>query len=212
MHVIDTDPAVLRQSADLAHHAYEQSIIHIEAEIKGVIPELMETLTPEGPFGYTIMPEVHPDGSVRLPIITTREGHQRRLHDDSRVERVAQCVAPYRNPRVVVHVSGQHLPWSLEGELVSKVRPTKRWRCSHQVSARGITGELVWVRVPRSRLGGDSTASGDDVEEMFLREQVFLLHKRYLDALRAEDLGGVLETLHDGAASALRTTWTRPAR
>ena len=68
---IDTDPEVLRQMAATTRHAYEQSITHVEAEIKGVIPELMETLTPEGPYGYTILPEVHPDGGVRLPIITT---------------------------------------------------------------------------------------------------------------------------------------------
>ena len=58
----------------MSRHAYEQSITHVEAEIKGVIPELMETLTPEGPYGYTILPEVRADGSVGLPIITTREG------------------------------------------------------------------------------------------------------------------------------------------
>ena len=54
-----------------ATHAFEQTQTHIDAEIVGDIPPLMETLAPEGPYAYTLMPEVHPDGSVKIPILST---------------------------------------------------------------------------------------------------------------------------------------------
>ena len=74
MKAIDTDPTFLRQLGETTAHSYDQSITHIEAEMKGVIPELMETLTEDGPYGYTITPEVLADGGVKLPVISTREG------------------------------------------------------------------------------------------------------------------------------------------
>ena len=74
MKAIDTDPTFLRQLGEITAHSYDQSITHIEAEMKGVIPELMETLTENGPYGYTITPEVLADGGVKLPVISTREG------------------------------------------------------------------------------------------------------------------------------------------
>ena len=116
MQVIDTDPNVLRQAADVSRHAYEQSMTHVEAEIKGVIPELMETLTPEGPYGYTILPEVRADGSVGLPIITTREGI-REAYQLIRGMSELLSVTPLTEIRgFVVHVSGQPLPRAAEGE------------------------------------------------------------------------------------------------
>ena len=74
MRAIDTDPMILRQIGETTAHAYDQALTHIEAEMKGVIPALMETLTENGPYGYTITPQVLPDGGVSLPVISTREG------------------------------------------------------------------------------------------------------------------------------------------
>src|SRR5262245_15010114 len=73
MPVIDTDPGLLRDSSQAALHSAEQALTHVEAEIVGRIPELMDTLRSEGPYGYTIIPEVHQDGTVRLPVLSTAE-------------------------------------------------------------------------------------------------------------------------------------------
>ena len=73
MRVMNVDAEVLRGGTAQATHAFEQTRIHIDAEIVGDIPPLMETLAPDGPYVYTLMPEVHPDGSVRIPILSTRE-------------------------------------------------------------------------------------------------------------------------------------------
>ena len=70
----------------------------------------------------------------------------------------------------------------------------------------GITGELVWLRVPRERLGAPGDGDGDVTvdDPLLAREQVFDQYTRYLDGLRANDVAAVIEALHDGAASAVR--------
>src|ERR1700729_4337795 len=76
MSAIDVDAGILRNTAAASAHAYEQTIKHVEAEItaaNGALEPLIDTLTAQGPYAYTILPEVHPDGSVKLPILTTRE-------------------------------------------------------------------------------------------------------------------------------------------
>jgi hypothetical protein len=70
------DPSILQVMAAASGHAYAQSIWHIEAEIAAVngdLEPLYATLTEEGPYAYMVMPELRPDGTVKLPRITTRE-------------------------------------------------------------------------------------------------------------------------------------------
>ena len=76
MAALDVDAATLETIAAASAHAFEQAIVHVEAEIKaadGNYEPLLATLTDDGPYAYTIIPEVRPDGSVKLPILTTRE-------------------------------------------------------------------------------------------------------------------------------------------
>jgi hypothetical protein len=73
MRVIDIDAGLLREGAEAAAHAAEQTTIHIEAEMVGLVPGLLETLKDEGPYAYSLLSDVGPDGSVTLPILTTRE-------------------------------------------------------------------------------------------------------------------------------------------
>ena len=78
MSSIDIEPGVLEAVAAASGHAYEQAITHIEAEFaaaNGLYEPLLATLTPEGPYAYTLLGQVRPDGSVKLPILTTRDEH-----------------------------------------------------------------------------------------------------------------------------------------
>jgi hypothetical protein len=199
---MDTDPGLLRHLAATTMHAHHQSITHIEAEIKGVIPELMDTLKAEGPYGYTILPEVHPDGGVTLPIITTRDG----------IRQAYELVRGMSDLLAVNPLTEIRGTWYTFQDNVSygQLKGTDQ-RGAHQTlalfpssSATGITGELVWVRVPRSALGGGSLVEAAAKDEMHLREEVFQLHERYLNALQLGDVDGVLEPLHDRVASAIR--------
>lgn len=201
MHLIDVDPDMMRRHAEAVDHAYEQSVTHVEAEIKGVIPELMETLTPEGPYGYTIVPEVHPDGGVRLPILSTRE----------EIEAAYRMIRGASNLLTVTPLTEIRGTWYTFQDNISRgeLKSTGD-RGAHRTLAMfpsgkrtGITGELVWIQVPPSVLGG---GEGVEVpsEEMFRRENVYLQHERYLQALQVGDLDGVLATMHDRVASAVR--------
>ena len=202
MDVMNIEPAILQQTAEACRHATEQTAIHIAAEIQGLIPELIATLTPEGPYAYTILPEVCPDGSVRLPVLTT-SAEIREAYTMIRGASALLSVVP------LTEIRGE---WYTFQDSISRgeIRATGQ-RGATQTAAlfpsgrgTGITGELVWVRVPRSRLGTHRDEAAPVVDEMFVREAAFLLHERYLDALRRADVDGVLETLNDGVASAIR--------
>jgi hypothetical protein len=208
MQVIDTDSEFLRQAAEVSRHAYVQSITHVEAEIKGVIPDLMETLTPEGPYGYTILPEVRADGSVGLPIITTYEG----IRDAySLIRGMSQLlsVTPLTEIRGAWYTFQDNLSRGRLKENGYEGPPHQTLALFPSGAGTGITGELVWIRVPRSRLGGsgvpgDDEASNDTLSVALEREKVYQRHCQYLDALRGSDLEGLLSTLHEKGASALR--------
>jgi hypothetical protein len=73
MQLMQIEPDLLQGVADAADYAAEQTRIHIIAEIRGSIPELMETLSPDDPYPYAILPEVRADGSVHLPVLHSRE-------------------------------------------------------------------------------------------------------------------------------------------
>jgi hypothetical protein len=199
---IDTDPDLLRRLAATTMHAHDQTTTHVEAEIKGVIPELMDTLKAEGPYGYTIMPEVHPDGGVKLPIITTREGI-RQAYELVRGASDLLAVNPLTEIRGTWYTFQDNVSYGqLKGTDQRGAHETLALFPSS--SAPGITGELIWVKVPRSALGGGPPVEAAAGEEMHLREEVFQLHERYLDAFQLGDIDGVLEPLHDRVASAVR--------
>ena len=77
MTAIDVDAGTLEASAAASAHAYEQAIVHVGEEIKARDPSnltaLVGSLAHEGPYAYTILPEIGEDGSVRLPVLTTKE-------------------------------------------------------------------------------------------------------------------------------------------
>ena len=197
MKAIDTDPTFLRQLGKITAHSYDQSITHIEAEMKGVIPELMETLTEDGPYGYTITPEVLADGGVKLPVISTREG----------IEEAYKMIRGRSDLLAVNPLTEIRGTWYTFQDAISygQLKGTDQ-RGAHETlglfpssTGQGITGELVWVRVPRSVLGGGDLRLTRSAEEMHLREQVFQQHDRFLQALLMGDLDGVLGTIHDRA-------------
>lgn len=202
MRVIDIDPALLRQTADAARHAAEQATIHIDLEIKGVIPELVETLTPEGPYAYTILPEVHPDGSVKLPILTTRE----------EITDAYKMIRGMSNLLSVVPIAEVRGSWYVFQDNISRasVKETGERHAIQTLAlfpcgrGAGITGELIWVRAPRSSLGGGAGTDDETADQMFVREQVLQQHEQYLRALQNGDVEGVLAGLHDGVASGVR--------
>jgi hypothetical protein len=203
---IDVDPKTLEVGAAAAAHAYEQAIVHIGEEIKARDPSnldaLVGSLAPAGPYAYTILPEVSADGAVRLPILTTRE-------------EIADAYAFIRGMSAlheVIALTEIRGAWYLFQDNISRGGPHGSDIINNRQTlalfpsgaGTGITGELVWMRVPRDRLGAPDEVDVANPDPLLARRQVSDQHARYVDALRANDLEAILDTLHDGVASAVR--------
>ena len=74
---IDIEPELLEVMAVAATEAYDKAVGHVNEEIKardpGNLSALIGSLAPSGPYAYTIMPRILPDGSISLPVLSTRE-------------------------------------------------------------------------------------------------------------------------------------------
>jgi ketosteroid isomerase-like protein len=203
---IDVDPKALAAGAAASAHAYEQAIVHVGEEINARDPNnldaLVGSLAPEGPYAYTILPQVKPDGSIRLPVLITRE-------------EIAEAYAFIRGAsdlHEVIGLTEVRGAWYLfqDGISVGSPKGSDVRNNRHTLAifpsgaGRGITGELVWLRTPRSALGAGDETDVADPDPLLARKQVFDQYARYLAALRANDIDGVVETLHDGVVSAVR--------
>jgi hypothetical protein len=197
-----TDVGLLQDIADAARHAGAQTQLHIEAEIQGLVPELMDTLSPRGPYAYTIIPEVRADGSVRLPVLTTAE----------QIRAAYEMVCGMRELLSVSALTEVRGAWYTFQDGISRTRRKAAGELGVSQTIAlfpcgadtGITGELVWIRRPRTALGAQSANAGQARADMHVREEVFLLHAAYIDALMRNDLEAVLDTLNEGVASAVR--------
>jgi hypothetical protein len=161
----------------------------------------MNTLVDEGPYAYTLIPELRPDGSVKLPILTTRE-------------QIAEAYAMIRGASDLLEVTGLteiRGSWYLFQDSVAVGRRKGEDASSDNYTlglfpsgrGDGITGELVWF-YPRSMLGLPDEPYAGSGDPMAARRDTFERYTRYLDALRTQDVDGVLVDLHDGVASAVR--------
>jgi len=151
MRVIDIDPELLRQYAKASIHSGVEAWTHMEAEFVGNIDGLMETLVPQGPYAYTIVPRVFEDGSVKSPVIST-------------AEEIRECYKFVRGRSDLI--SGEPLvdiksSWYNFHESINRgrVRGQDKITESYTIAifpvstGKGITGELVWARVPRAKTG-----------------------------------------------------------
>ncbi len=203
MAVIDHDVGLLRDSTQAALHATEQAMIHIEAEKVGRIPELMDTLRDEGPYAYTIVPEVHPDGTVRLPILSTAD-------EIREIYTMIRGISDLLSVEPLVELRGT---WYAFHEAISRgqiknsdLPPTENVTLAlFPVSTdKGITGELVWIVRPRAELGSGVDPADISTDPVHLRRETLALHARQVQALADNDIDALMDCLNDGVASAVR--------
>ncbi|HEY6533493.1 MAG TPA: nuclear transport factor 2 family protein [Acidimicrobiales bacterium] len=209
MSVIDVDPELLKRSADAALHSAEQAAVHLQAEFVDELDGLMDTLVAEGPYAYTQMWKlaVEPDGSVSFPITTTRDGIRDGYGELHELMATAtwESMVEVRGEWYTFH-EGTGTGWDkssgafLDGVGTSiLLLPVS--------TAKGITGELVWNRMPGMALGRGADANpapfGSD-GEFAARRALLAQHDRFLEALRAGDVDAVLEVLSVDAQSAVR--------
>jgi hypothetical protein len=200
MRVIDPDPEVLRKHAEATLHASNEAWIHMAAETVGDIPKLMATLRPEGPYGYTIQPQVRPDGTISMPICTTREEIEAAYH-------LVRGASDMLSADAVIEIRS---PWYGFHEAMSRGRRKGQDQVTQNnliglfpVSTdKGITGELVWVRIPRERLG--KTKAEPPASDLLARVQLLQLHESYAQALAKADVDGILDAMNDDVQATVR--------
>jgi hypothetical protein len=203
MPVIDTNAGLLRESTQAALHAADQTMIHIEAEMAGLIPELMDTLVAEGPYAYTIIPEVHPDGTVKLPILSTAD-------EIREVYTLIRGVSDLKSVEPIVELRGSWYSFH-EAISVGQIKNTDLPPSQHVTlglfpvsTGKGITGELVWIVRPRSELGTGVNPDDIPTDPVQLRRDTLALHEREVQALRDGNVEELMDCLNDGVASAVR--------
>jgi hypothetical protein len=203
---VDIDPQTLAIGAAASAHAAQQAHVHIGEEIKARDPSnltaLIGSLAPEGPYAYTIMPRISEEGDVALPVLTTRDeiaeayGFIRGLSDLHEVVGLTEIAGSWYLFQDA---------WTVGSPKDSDVRNDRQTLGLFPSGGEsGITGELVWLRVPTAQLG-----SPDDIElvaedELHARKQVYDRFDQHLGGLRANDVEAILEPVHDRAASAVR--------
>jgi len=73
MRVIDIDPELLRLSARAAMHAGVEGTRHVGFEIEGNVENILTTLAPQGPYGFTVRQQMLPDGTLKMQVQTKFE-------------------------------------------------------------------------------------------------------------------------------------------
>lgn len=204
--VIDVDPELLKHSAQASIHAAVQTNTHIAAEVTaadGDYDALMSTLVENGPYGYTIQPQINGDGSVRAPIITTWD----------------EIYAAYEQVRgrsdllsseSLVEVHGLWYVFQ-ESFSIGRLRETGEVPPGSHIlglfpvgSGKGISGELVWPRVPEELLGYGEVPVGRPTDPMEKRRAILALHDRYLEAYRAGNTEALASTINKDMQGGVR--------
>jgi hypothetical protein len=195
MRVIDIDPQLLKRGAEAASHAGYEGVRHVTSEIAGDVGEILKTLAPQGPYGYTVRQQVNPDGTLQVPIQSTLE----EIHEEYKFVR-GMCDVLTHKP--VIDVRGN---WYLFQEVVNtgclKSTPDKVGRNETLVllpcaSTGGITGEIFWYRVPRNSLGQGPDPVNQITDPIDIRVDNMERHDRYMAALAAGNVDGMLAEMN----------------
>ena len=206
MPALDIDPEVLRITADASAHAYAQSIWHIEEEINaasGNMEPLYDTLTPEGPYAYMVVPELLPDGGVKLPRLTLRE----------EIVEAYGMIRGHSDLTEVIGLTEIRGTWYTFQDNISRVRiktdpepeySTQTLGLFPSGSGPGITGELIWIRYPVESLGGADEPNTIPGDQLLARRRVYDRYEAFLEALRGNDVDAVMSVLHDRVVSTVR--------
>jgi hypothetical protein len=189
------------EAAARAAHAAAQTRVHGHSETTGDMDVLMDSLAAEGPYAWMVMPQVLPDGGVRLPFQTTRD----EVHD------MYEGIERMRSMLSVTPLTELRGEWYTFQDCISRSqnRATGRRGATQAIAlfpsgpGPGLTGELCWVRTPRSALGDLDATDIEQLDEPFLRENLLADHDRALEALRTADVDGLLAGLHPKVASVI---------
>jgi len=189
---------VLLSTSDLQVLAAETAWKHIDSEALDVVDEVLATLSPSGPYAYTIGAVMEQGKEVPTQrIVSTYEqisAAYHELHRDIVVGELRPLLEIHGSWYVFVHGSGKARNKATgqtgDGPVVV-LFPT--------MGSAGITGELYWVRTQHDVIAGDP-ADGS----LASRFAVGRLHGTLIDAYRKGDLDTIVEQSHAEIQTAVR--------
>jgi hypothetical protein len=201
MRRLEYDLDLLRKIAEAGAHSAKQAWTHMEAEYVGDIPGLLTTLGEYGPYAYTIIPQVLPEGVIKMPIATTRA-------------EIEECYKFVRGrsdllaSEAVIELRGS---WYVFSEAMNRGRIRETGVLGESVTyalfpcaiGKGITGELVWAKMPRDKIG-DPSDPVSDLEGMALRRHMLKEHDRYILSMKENDVEGVLSVMNERVYAVVR--------
>jgi hypothetical protein len=203
MRVIDIDPGLLQRSAQAAQKAAEAGIRHVGYEIEGDVEKILQTLAPQGPYGFTVRQQMLPDGGLKMQVQTTFED----IRDEYQITR-DMCDVHTHRPLIDIRAN-----WYLFQEVVNtgclRTRPDDIHTNETLVllpvaSGGGITGEIFWYRVPPEKLGRGPTPADVATGTMPVRLMLLERHDRYLEALRKGDVDGMSAEMNESVQLGVR--------
>jgi hypothetical protein len=201
MRRLEYDSELLRKSAEAADHAAKQAWTHMEAEYVGNIPGLLQTLGEEGPYAYTIIPQVLAGGIIKMPLATTRA-------------EIEECYKFVRGrsdllaSEALVEIRGS---WYVFTEALNRGRTRATGALGESITyalfpsavGKGITGELVWAKMSRDKIG-DPRDPVSDLEGLPLRRHMRVAHDSYIQAFRDNNIEGLLAVMNERVYAAVR--------
>jgi hypothetical protein len=201
--VVDIDPDLLARVAVAQAHAAKEGIGHVLSEMTGNVDVIVETLAPEGPYGYTIRQKLLEDGSLRVPVLSTR----RAIYDEYKTVRGLSDILGHSG---IIDIRA---PWYLFHDSInlSKRRSDGRIAehntlvlCPVKGSSTGITGEIFWYRSPSETLGREKTLPTNELNRRALLKRHHAMHETLIEALRTGDVETVVSQTNASVQMAVR--------
>jgi hypothetical protein len=203
MRVIDIDPELLQRSAQAVQKAADAGIRHVGFEIEGNVQNILKTLAPQGPYGFTVRQEMLPDGGLKMQVQTT----YREIAEEYQITRDMCDVLSHR-PLIDIRAN-----WYLFQEVVNTgclrdapddVHVNETLVLLPVASGGGITGEIFWYRVPPAMLGRGGAPAPVATEPLPLRLMLMERHDRYLDALKSGNADAMLSEMDESVQLGVR--------
>jgi hypothetical protein len=175
----------------------------VTAEQTGDVDVIVETLAPEGPYGYTIRQRLSEDGTLRVPILSSRD----EIFEEYKAVRGLTDILDHR---ATVDIRGH---WYLFHDVINRSRLKSDGRvvesnslvlCPVKGSSEGITGEIFWYRSPREALGREDTYVMGDADRQTLVLRHWEMHETYLASMRQGDVEGMVALTNASVQMAIR--------
>jgi hypothetical protein len=191
------------EHARLAERAAEHAYTHLDAEFTQEIPKVLATLATEEPLSWTLPHLIDDDGGITYLSRETFEEIDQQYHD------LREMVEIHGSDAIVeIRQSWYTLTHAMVTLklLESGTFTTGQTVTMFPIGRDGILGEVQVGAIGARKAITDEqrNAAADEANFPQLRWDAWRAHNRYIDALRTEDVEGIVAAHRPTGASAIR--------